>query len=440
MSLRLVGSSLADKHCLVRLFLATHVDTGTCNMQIIERNPVTAQSSTPAEALSVAPLMRVLVIDDNPYECEIYRYCVAADPEYRFDFTNSRTGAEGLALCQSEDFDCVLLDYYLPDLNGTDLIEEIEQSTCGRLPVIVLTGAGTEATAADALRSGAADYLPKCQVSTESLKRTIVNAVEKFRMKNSIKLQTQRLEKKNIDLQLKQDELLRFYHTVSHELKTPLTSIQEFASILLDGIAGELNEEQKDYLDIMLKNCHQMSNEVNDLLDATRLETGKYHIELESCQVIDIIYPVVRSLEVISQSKSIELQHVPNDKLPAVSVDPKRCRQVVTNLLSNAIKFTDDGGTVRITYSHDQESADHIRVSVVDSGCGIESDKLDLIFERLYQVETQSRVGLLTPKGGGLGLGLTIARELVELQHGKLTVVSEPGEGSEFTFTLPLDR
>ena len=240
-----------------------------------------ANNSTHVSCPVAQNQLHLLIIDDNPNECTLYRQYLAADMENSYTFTECTTGTEGLEQCQASIFDCVLLDYRLPDFDGITLIDSLKGDSPCRLPIVVLTGAGNETIAADALRAGAADYLPKRQLSSQSLKRTIVNAVEKNQLRNAIDLQTQRLGEKHADLQRKQNEIQRFYHTVSHELKTPLTSIQEFTSILRDEVAGSINEEQREYLGIMLNNCQLMNNEINDLLDATRLETGKYRIVFE---------------------------------------------------------------------------------------------------------------------------------------------------------------
>ncbi len=382
--------------------------------------------------------LKVLVIDDNPADRDLYKQYLIDDYKQGYEFSELGLGEDGIKVCETDDFDCILLDYNLPDLDGVEFLNLMDKQTKTRIPVIMLTGQGNETIAADALRAGATDYLPKRVVSTESLKRTIGNAVEKFHLRKAIEKQTHRLEEKNRELTRKHDEIQRFYQTVSHELKTPLTSIKEFASIMLDGISGEINDDQNEYLQIIKDSCMQMANGVNDLLDVTRLETGKLRVELEPNVVGTVIDKVIAAMTVIAKYKSIELSAHFADDLPDVYMDPNRVEQILTNLINNAIKFTDHNGKVYVTAETDSENSEFIKITVFDNGCGISPVDLKSIFERLYQVTPEQSANETSTSLGGLGLGLNICRELVNLHDGKISVNSLVGKGSEFSFTLPI--
>ncbi len=382
--------------------------------------------------------LKVLVIDDNPADRDLYKQYLIDDYKQGYEFSELGLGEDGIKVCETDDFDCILLDYNLPDLDGVEFLNLMDKQTKTRIPVIMLTGQGNETIAADALRAGATDYLPKRVVSTESLKRTIGNAVEKFHLRKAIEKQTHRLEEKNRELTRKHDEIQRFYQTVSHELKTPLTSIKEFASIMLDGISGEINDDQNEYLQIIKDSCMQMANGVNDLLDVTRLETGKLRVELEPNVVGTVIDKVIAAMTVIAKYKSIELSAHFADDLPDVYMDPNRVEQILTNLINNAIKFTDHNGKVYVTAETDSENSEFIKITVFDNGCGISPVDLKSIFERLYQVTPEQSANETSTSLGGLGLGLNICRELVNLHDGKISVNSLVGKGSELSFTLPI--
>lgn len=382
--------------------------------------------------------LKILVVDDNPADRDLYKQFLVDDFDQEYEFSETGLGEEGVKVCNTDDFDCVLLDFNLPDLNGVEFLNLLDRKTKTRIPVIMLTGQGNETIAADALRAGATDYLPKRVVSTESLKRTIGNAVEKFHLRKAIENQTHRLEEKNRELMRKHDEIQRFYQTVSHELKTPLTAIKEFASIMLDGLSGDINDDQKEYLEIIKDSCMQMANGVNDLLDITRLETGKLHVELEPNDLSKLVNQVVTSMRVIAKHKSIELFTNLDENLPDVYMDPNRVEQILTNLINNAIKFTELNGKIRITAEIESDKADFIKVTITDNGCGIAPKDLKHIFERLYQVNPEKSTNETSTSLGGLGLGLNICRELVDLHDGKIDVKSIIGKGSEFSFTLPI--
>lgn len=382
--------------------------------------------------------LKILVIDDNSADRDLYKQYLIDDFAQGYEFSETDLGKEAITICSTHEFDCILLDYNLPDLDGVQFLNLLDKDSKTRIPVIMLTGQGNETIASDALRAGATDYLPKRVVSTESLKRTIGNAVEKFHLRKAIESQTHRLEEKNLELTRKHDEIQRFYQTVSHELKTPLTSIKEFAGIIQEGISGEVNDEQKEYLQIIKDSCMQMANGVNDLLDITRLETGKLHVELEPNNLALVIKKIIAAMQVIAKYKSIELSGHFDDDLPDVYMDPNRVEQILTNLINNAIKFTDHHGKVHVTAMVDSDDSKYLKVSVFDNGCGIAPKDLGNIFDRLYQVNPEQNANDTCTSLGGLGLGLNICRELVNLHDGKITVNSLVNKGSEFSFTLPI--
>ncbi len=382
--------------------------------------------------------LHILVVDDNPADRELYKQFLIDDFDQSYEFSETGFGREGIKLCKDAEFDCILLDYNLPDLSGVDFLQNLNQKTKSHTPVVMLTGQGDETIAVNALRAGASDYLPKRAVSTDSLKRAIGNAVEKYNMRKAIENQTHKLQVKNKELTQKHDEIQRFYQTVSHELKTPLTSMKEFVCIILDGLAGPTTDEQKEYLNLVKESCIQMTNNVNDLLDITRLETGKYRIELEPNNLITLIEQVIKNMKVIADYKQIKITKVIAENLPDVYMDPKRIEQVLVNLINNAIKFTANSGKIEVKADWVSDKSDFVKISIIDNGCGIDNANLKHIFERLYQVNPETSSGLTSSSAEGLGLGLNICKQLVALHKGELSVTSEVDKGSIFTFTLPV--
>jgi PAS domain S-box-containing protein len=238
----------------------------------------------------------------------------------------------------------------------------------------------------------------------------------------------------NEHLRQKHEELQSFYHTVSHELKTPLTSAREFVSLVLEGLVGPLSETQKEYLVIAQESCDQMRNCINDMLDTTRLDTGKMHLELKLGSVSSLLQKEVTMFTQVAEQKGIHLTGEVQPALPDVLMDHGRIEQVITNLLNNAMKFTPKGGRITVGAATLSGGAGFIEVEVRDTGCGIPPEHLGHIFDRLYQVQSGSGAN-----SRGLGLGLHICRELVRLHGGEIRVESEPGKGSAFFFTLPVE-
>jgi PAS domain S-box-containing protein len=240
------------------------------------------------------------------------------------------------------------------------------------------------------------------------------------------------LEQTNRDLTKRSEEIQYFYHTLSHELKTPLTAAREFVSIVIDGLAGELNSTQLNYLRIAKKSCTELAVYINDLLDATRLDTGKLHIELKAVSLAAIIHRAIAIMEPVAAGKTIRLREELDTDLMDVMVDESRIMQILTNLLNNALKFTFEGGEIIVKLGEDPKNSEYIQISVTDNGCGIPKDKIDNLFHRFYQIKN----GDATPEKG-VGLGLYLCREMVLMHGGSIWVKSTLGKGSTFSFTIP---
>ncbi len=225
----------------------------------------------------------------------------------------------------------------------------------------------------------------------------------------------------------------QFLSHVSHELRTPLTCIHQYVTILLDGLAGPLAPEQNDHLKTVLKSVNQLHAMIRDLLEATRAETGKIRVEPRCISIGELVKQAVTMMRPIAGEKQVGLEIGVDSRVPLVHADPDRILEVLINLIDNAIKFTSPEGSVIVKACVVEADEDAVYVSVTDTGRGISPDAKALIFERLYQDPDS-----VDNNRSGLGLGLFICRELVRLHGGKIWVASEPGQGSTFTFTLPV--
>ena len=221
-----------------------------------------------------------------------------------------------------------------------------------------------------------------------------------------------------------------FVSLVSHELRTPLTSIKGFTDLILDGDVGDINDDQREYLGIVKLNADSLVALINDLLDISRIESGRIQLNKESVQVKEIIEGVVASFASQIQQKGQTLSVQFESDLPRVFADRERLNRVITNLVSNAYKYTPAGGAIRLRAAHDERS---LCVSVSDTGIGISPEDQKKLFTKFYRVDS-----LLTREIGGTGLGLAIVKSIVELHEGAVSVESELGKGSTFSFTLPL--
>jgi PAS domain S-box-containing protein len=221
-----------------------------------------------------------------------------------------------------------------------------------------------------------------------------------------------------------------FVSTVSHELRTPLTSIKGYVDLILDGDAGEVNEIQREFLTIVKENSDRLVALINDILDISRIESGRVVLKVEPIGMTEIIAGTVDSFKaVLDQSGRSITTKIP-EHLPKVAGDRDRVGQVLMNLVSNAIKYSPEGGDVTITAKRNNDT---IVVGVTDHGMGIDADDQKKLFTKFYRVDSA-----LTREIGGTGLGLSICKTIIELLGGKIWVRSKAGEGSTFSFSLPV--
>jgi signal transduction histidine kinase len=375
---------------------------------------------------------RILIVDDSETDREIYRRLLRNVPNGTYDLACADSGAEGLAAFREEPPDCILLDYSLPDLCGVEFLGEItDRAGAIPVPVVMLTGQGNESVAVEAMKRGAQDYLTKGVLTSESLGRAIENAIEKWGLQRSLQKSNDDLRSKNARLTEMRDTAHEFVDHVSHEFRTPLTVIREFASIMYDGLAGETTDEQREYLEIIANRVDDLGTLVADMLDTSKLEAGMLGISRADCRMEHVVAQLLTTLERRAAASKAHLEvDIPTD-LPPVYCDAEKIRRVITNLVINALKFCGEPGEVRLQARADPANHE-VTVAVIDNGPGISEEGRTALFERFRQLDGQVRRQVK-----GFGLGLSMAKELVTLNLGDISVASKPGEGSTFSFTIP---
>ena len=247
---------------------------------------------------------------------------------------------------------------------------------------------------------------------------------------------TERKEAEKALAQTRSDEMRfkdDFLSHVSHELRSPLTAIKQFTSILLGGSAGELNQEQREYQEIVLRNIRQLQSMIDDLLEVTSLETGKLTVEPAGVSVANAVSDTFNTLQGSARAKGITLSFDLPPDLPSAYADPTRLRQILIILLDNAVKFTPEGGAVTLQVGLWRQDPRFLLFEVADTGCGISQEMTERIFERLYQVSERIKTSRK-----GLGLGLYICKQLVARHGGDIWVTRGPQQGTTFSFTLPV--
>ncbi len=222
-----------------------------------------------------------------------------------------------------------------------------------------------------------------------------------------------------------------FISVVSHELRTPLTSIKGYGDLLLSGAAGPTTELQSEFLGIIQDGTTRLTNLINDILDISRIESGRIELRHDPIDYQQIVRDTLRMMKAAADEKQIRLEEVLPDALPLVCGDADKVTQVLTNLVGNAIKYTPREGWVRV--SLEVAGGDGVTTCVADSGIGIGPEDQKRLFQKFFRADNSS-----TREAGGTGLGLVIAKTIVELLGGAIWLESEVGRGSRFFFTLPV--
>jgi signal transduction histidine kinase len=262
----------------------------------------------------------------------------------------------------------------------------------------------------------------------------VVNVLKTFATQSALAIQNARLfgevEEKTRELEVANRHKSEFLANMSHELRTPLNAVIGFSEVLLERMFGEINAKQEEYLNDILGSGRHLLSLINDILDLSKIEAGRMELELAAFdlpQAIDNALTLVRER---ATGRAIALRVAVDERLGEFRGDERKIKQVLLNLLSNAIKFTPEGGRVEVR----AEPVDgHVELSVSDTGVGIAPADQEAVFEEFRQVGTD-----YAKKREGTGLGLALARRFVELHGGRIWVKSAPGEGSTFTFSLPV--
>lgn len=254
---------------------------------------------------------------------------------------------------------------------------------------------------------------------------------ERKRTERELKKSKQRIELKNIQLK-KLDKLkTNFLNAISHELRTPMSSIKGYIQMLLKQILGDINEEQKRGLEVVLRNTNRLDALIQDILDISRLESGTLKFFPGKTGIGKIVTESVETMQSAADLKNIRINVDVKDRIPELVVDQERVKQVLVNLIDNAIKFSPDSSSVNVRA---KRQGDDVLFEVQDFGRGIPKDKQKRVFEAFYQVNSG-----MDRKFGGAGLGLSVSRGIILAHGGEIRVRSTLNKGSTFVFTLPIE-
>ena len=367
--------------------------------------------------------LRVLLVDDD----EVDRLTVKRlfkQAGLNATFEECVEPERVLPLAARGTYDCILLDYRLPRTDGLTLLRSLRKSGV-TFPVVVLTGLGDEEVAVELMKAGAADYLNKNTLTPERLERSLRYAIGLYRADEDRRALLEREQQARLEAQAANRAKDEFLATLSHELRTPLNAILGWSRLLATGHLDEATSRRA--VEIIERNTRLQAQLIEDLLDISRIVTGKLRLEFNTVEMQTIVEAAIEAVRPSADSRGVQLICDLHDASEPILCDPSRIQQVVWNLLSNAIKFTPPGGQVRVTSEREDRFAS---ITVADTGVGITAEFLPHVFDRFRQQDPAT-----TRKYGGLGLGLSIVRHLVEL-HGGTVMATSDGEGKGATFTV----
>ena len=391
---------------------------------------------------------RLLIVDDDAVDRRLYsKLLVQLGPD-TCEIQQAVDGAAGLAALRTHKFDCVLLDFKLPDMTGLEFLTVA--AVDGELPcaVVLITGQGNESIAVQAMKRGVRDYLVKDQVNATSLWRTMTQAVTQTELQQRLAASLADLTAANLALEQEvatrkaaEAELraakdvaehanqakTRFVAMVTHELRTPLNGILGYAQLLR--IEGGLSARQDAHVGAMMQAGRHLLEMIERVLDFASIESGRMELHPERVSVNDLMEGCIAFISPIATDRGLVLRVVNAHDAPRhIVADPARLRQVLLNLLGNAVKYTDKGSVELRVLAAAYPGG--LRMEVVDTGRGIDEASRDLLFQDFERLEAATSVE-------GTGLGLAIAARIVRLMGGTINYAANPGGGSVFWFELP---
>ena len=356
----------------------------------------------------------IMVVDDTPANLKLLQKVLQSKGYRVLAFLD---GEKALNAAVKSPPDLIFLDIKMPGMNGFEVCERLKADAALKdIPVIFISALTETADKIKAFAAGGVDYVTKPFQFEE------VNA----RMETHLRLRRQQIE-----LQTLNDLKNHFLGMAAHDLRTPLGGIMGISELLADQLSPLLTEKQSSFFDMLLTSSQFMAGLVNDLLDASAIESRFLTLER---QMTDITVPIIRIVEIngmLASQKNMSIAISCQEKLPDVFADINRIEQVINNLLSNAVKYSQPGTDIAVHLRHENNE---VIISVADQGPGIPEKEQ----HKLFQAFGKTSVRPASKEERSTGLGLLIVRKIIEAHGGRIWLLSEPGKGTEFFFSLPV--
>jgi two-component system, sensor histidine kinase and response regulator len=381
---------------------------------------------------------KVLVVDDDPVDrMAVVRAFKGID--FETELLEAIDYASAISLVNSHQFDCIFVDYRLPDGNGLELVKTLRKQGI-HIPIVSLTGQSDDLIAVELMKAGASDYLSKSKVSPARLRQVFQNVMRVYQAEQVAELANRQRE----ELLGQKEE---FISRMTHDLQTPLVAANRMLDLIGDDVFGEVPPKVKLSLATIVRSNQDLLQMVRNIVEAYTYDTKTKQFDLIAVDLTQIVNEIVQELTPLAIGKNVELSAIMSDSHPdwsgssgvevhqqephnlnfQIDGDRLELKRLIINLVGNSLKFT-DAGKVLIELTPSTLDCPWVNITVSDTGTGIDpADRVNL-FERFRRGKH---------KRSNSGLGLYLCKQIAEAHHGKISVISTPGEGSTFTIILP---
>ena len=356
----------------------------------------------------------ILVIDD---EEAIRDSCCQVLSRAGYGTRTAENGNIGLEKITETKPDLVLVDLKMPGLSGMEVLEKIAEIDAS-IVCVVITGYATIESAVEAMKRNAYDFLSK-PFTPDQLRIVVKRGLERRRLA----IESERLRRE------KQMMRENFVTLVSHQLRSPLASVRQYFGVIREGFAGDVTDKQKQIIEKANKYLDDLMQLINDWLDMSRMDSGRIAEKFEPVALGPVLSEILELAKPLAETGKITLDLQLGHNSLEVRGDRESLKQAITNIVTNAIHYNRQGGTVAIST---REQGNDLVVEICDTGIGISQDNLPFIFDEFFRVKSSE-----TRHVAGSGLGLPIAKRIIEAHNGHIQVYSELGKGTTFSIFLP---